>query len=828
MSNEPHASRTAYQQPDPTAADGTLNDTGAGMRGEVENTTADVPLKIAGAAPAERITVVPVPPLSETSLFETTEAAAQAAPRPLVMMIGSRGIPNVQGGVEKHIEMIGTELVQMGWDVDVIGRRHYLPSASQTMWNGIRIIPLWAPRKMVLEAIGNSVAAVFYAARQRPDILHIHAVGPALVAPLARLFGLKVIITHHGYDYERQKWGWFAKRMLKMGEAFGMYTSNGRIAISQEIVRAMRREYGVAVDFVPNGVSVQPRIASTDTLKTFGLTPRRYIVMMARLVPEKRQHDLIHAFAKANRPEKLVIVGGADHETEYSAHVKALAARTPLVVMTGFQTGAALAELYSNAALFVLPSSHEGMPIALLEALSYGLPVLASDIAANRELNLAPADYFAMGDVDALAAALGRKLSSPFDEDGKDGLTNQIQTDYSWKKIGERTAAVYRSVLPHAENRRSRWRGQPNFKISDGMIGAGAPATSSATPPMLRSNQEVLLGVSIIIKTLNEEKRIAATIESALAALPRGLGEVIIADSGSSDRTAAIASGYPVTVVQIAKPAQPSCGIGPQLGFQYSRFDHICLLDGDMILDPEFLPEALRFLADNPQVGGVTGHVEEMLTANLEYARRVQRKGPENRTGDIDRMNGGGLYRRSAIEKAGYLSDRNLHGHEEFDLGIRLRSAGWRLHRLDRRYVQHFGHTLNSYRLLVRRWKNRYLQGVGELLRASLGKPYFTQLLRELPELKLWSAVYAWWALSAALLLFLPDKGLALGLVLALLAGIIALMSWRKGGLAMGFYTVVTWFFHASALPLGFLRRRRPPAAPIESRILHKPARTAA
>ncbi|WP_276120957.1 glycosyltransferase family 2 protein [Pararhizobium qamdonense] len=336
------------------------------------------------------------------------------------------------------------------------------------------------------------------------------------------------------------------------------------------------------------------------------------------------------------------------------------------------------------------------------------------------------------------------------------------------------------------------------------------------------------MGVSIIIKTLNEEKRIAATIESALAALPRGLGEVIIADSGSSDRTAAIASGYPVTVVQIAPPAQPSCGIGPQLGFQYSRFDHICLLDGDMILDPEFLPEALRFLADNPQVGGVTGHVEEMLTANLEYARRVQRKGPESRTGDIDRMNGGGLYRRSAIEKTGYLSDRNLHGHEEFDLGIRLRSAGWRLHRLNRRYVQHFGHTLNSYRLLVRRWKNRYLQGVGELLRASLGKPYFPQLLRELPELKLWSAVYAWWALSAAMLLFLPDKGLALGLVLALLAGIIALMSWRKGGLAMGFYTVVTWFFHACALPLGFLRRRRPPEAPIESRILHKPARTAA
>lgn len=447
MSTEPRASRTADSQPEQTGAESNLRDISEGVRNAAADTPVEMSPVITRASQAERITVVPVPPLSETSLFESAETFEKAATRPRVMMLGSRGIPNVQGGVEKHIEMIGTELVQMGWDVDVIGRRQYLPNTSESVWNGIRVIPLWAPKRMILEAIGHSIAGVFYAARQRPDVLHIHAVGPALVAPLARLFGLKVIITHHGYDYERQKWGRFAKRMLKTGEAFGMRASNGRIAISQEIVRAMRKEYGVAVDFVPNGVSVQPKVTSTEILKTFGLTPRRYIVMMARLVPEKRQHDLILAFAKANRPEKLVIVGGADHETEYSAYVKALAAATSSVVMTGFQTGAALAELYSNAALFVLPSSHEGMPIALLEALSYGLPVLASDIPANRELKLAPTDYFPMGDIDALAAALGRKLFSPFDEDGTDERASQIQTDYSWKTISERTAEVYRSVL---------------------------------------------------------------------------------------------------------------------------------------------------------------------------------------------------------------------------------------------------------------------------------------------------------------------------------------------------------------------------------------------
>ncbi|MQW73990.1 glycosyltransferase [Sinorhizobium medicae] len=327
------------------------------------------------------------------------------------------------------------------------------------------------------------------------------------------------------------------------------------------------------------------------------------------------------------------------------------------------------------------------------------------------------------------------------------------------------------------------------------------------------------MNVSVIIKTLNEEKRIAATIESALAALERTSGEVVIADSGSSDRTIEIASQYPVVIAQIVPPARPSCGIGPQLGFQHSRKDYICLIDGDMLLDETFLEDAIRFLAEHPAIAGVTGRVEEMHISNLEFARRVSRNAPENRTGAVDRMNGGGLYRRSAIESVGYLSDRNLHGYEEFDLGIRLRSAGWGLYRLDRRFVRHFGHTVNSYRLLVRRWKSKYIFGIGELLRASLGKPYFFQLLHELPELKLWGGVYLWWLACLGLILFLPDTLLAMAAVCLSFAGAVLLVSFRKGGLSMGLYTVVAWFFHAAALPIGLLRRRRQPAEPIESRI---------
>lgn len=326
-----------------------------------------------------------------------------------------------------------------------------------------------------------------------------------------------------------------------------------------------------------------------------------------------------------------------------------------------------------------------------------------------------------------------------------------------------------------------------------------------------------LVTVSIIIKTLNEEVRIAATIESALAALEQVGGEVIVADSGSRDRTVEIASAYPVIIAQIEPPALPSCGLGPQLGYQYSRQPFLCLIDGDMLLDADFLPAALAFMAENPRHAGVTGHVEEMEVANLEFARRVNRNAPENRAGAIDRMNGGGLYRREAIEKIGYLSDRNLHGYEEFDLGARLRAAGWQLHRLDRRYVRHFGHAENSYRLLVRRWRSKYIFGLGEMLRASLGRPYFLTLFRELPELRLWAGVYGLWAFCLALLIVLPNKLLGLGLIAGLLALIIALMSWRKGGFSMGLYTVVAWFFNAAALPMGFFRSRREPAAPIES-----------
>jgi glycosyltransferase involved in cell wall biosynthesis len=331
------------------------------------------------------------------------------------------------------------------------------------------------------------------------------------------------------------------------------------------------------------------------------------------------------------------------------------------------------------------------------------------------------------------------------------------------------------------------------------------------------------LKISIILKTLNEEKRIAAAIESVIAALGGLEGEIIIADSGSRDKTVEIASRYPVIIAQIQAPAKPSCGVGPQLGFQYSKGEFICLMDGDMLLDATFLPAALEYLEHNPRVAGVSGHVNEVNLDNLEFTRRVQRNAPENRSGVLDRLNGGGLFRRAAIEEVGYFTDRNLHGYEEFDLGQRLRTRGWTLYRLDRRFVDHFGHSINSYVLLTRRWSSKYLMGVGELLRAGSEQSRFNALAKELPEVRLWCGVYVWWALLFACLIagFYNALGF-LAFIVALLLPV-AIMSIKQRSISLGFYAVVAWYFHAAALPLGFFGSRQPPNAWIESRLLKSP-----
>ena len=324
--------------------------------------------------------------------------------------------------------------------------------------------------------------------------------------------------------------------------------------------------------------------------------------------------------------------------------------------------------------------------------------------------------------------------------------------------------------------------------------------------------------ISVVIKTLNEERNIARAIESALAALAvlgNPGGEVIVADSASCDRTIEIAAGYPITVVQLAHPNERCCGIGPQLGYQFASGSFIYILDGDMQLRPEFLGAALAFLQAHPQAGGVAGLVVEHNVDSLEYRARVERGAVHMQAGPVDRLDMGGLYRRSAIEQVGYFSDRNLHSYEELDLAVRLRAAGWTLHRIDAPAVDHHGHDVPAHRLLLKRWKSRYIDGIGEVIAAASGGAHRPLLLAALREAKLYAAFGVWLLLGLLVAVLQPSPLRALGVLALLVALPWAAFVAKKRSLAAGSYALISLSMHVGGLLRGLFSRRQPPQAPI-------------
>jgi glycosyltransferase involved in cell wall biosynthesis len=360
------------------------------------------------------------------------------------MVLGIRGIPNIQGGVETHAEHLYRRLARLGCDIDVLVRTPFVPRDVRNV-GLIRLRRIWSPRRAGIEALIHSVLGVLYAGMARPDILHIHAIGPAIVTPIARLLGLRVVVTHHGPDYEREKWGTFARWVLRTGERWGMRYSHARIGISKVIVNLIQSKYDRDSYLIPNGVVPVERCLDTTHVRRFGLEPSRYFLLVSRMVPEKRQLDLIRAFASARPPGwKLALVGGLDTST-YSREV-AIAANAAGVIVTGFLNGAALEQVYSHAGAFVLPSSHEGLPIVLLEALSYGLPVVASDIPANLDVGLPALSYFPLGNIPALADRITSLAQTTRDETAFATRRQWVQQRYDWDRVAEQTLAVYQSV----------------------------------------------------------------------------------------------------------------------------------------------------------------------------------------------------------------------------------------------------------------------------------------------------------------------------------------------------------------------------------------------
>lgn len=317
--------------------------------------------------------------------------------------------------------------------------------------------------------------------------------------------------------------------------------------------------------------------------------------------------------------------------------------------------------------------------------------------------------------------------------------------------------------------------------------------------------------IAIGIKALNEEAKIETALSSALAAVAPYGGRVLLADSGSTDRTVAIARTLPVEIVQLANHAERSCGAGAQLAYQYLDTEYFCLIDGDMALVPGFIDASLAYLDAHPRIAGVGGHVIECNLETEEFRIRAAAMAREahRRAGPVDRLDGGGVYRLAAIREVGYFSDRNLHSFEEFDLAARLTTRGWGLVRIDVPAVEHRGHRGGGYRLLFYRLTSGQLGGAGEVLRASIGQPHFGTVVRRLGHLRKAVVIAAWWLALALTLWRAP------GVAAALVIAPVAYLGYRRGSLALGLYSFTMWNALALALIGGLLRGRVPPMRPL-------------
>lgn len=412
-----------------------------------------------------------------------------------IVVTGTRGIPNVMGGVETHCEELFPRIAAMGEDVTVIRRKSYVNDGLKE-WKGVKLVDIQTPKKKSFEAIIHTYRAINMAKKLGADILHIHAIGPALLTPYAKMLGMKVVFTHHGPDYDRDKWGKAAKMVLKMGERMGCMFADDVIVISDVIRNLIKEKYGRTknVHLIYNGVS-KPEICDyPEYFEELGIKKGRYILGMCRFVPEKNLHHLVEAFNiikneelrikkqgavqadeelkgksqtqesansetqfNANQSQngkrtnyelgirnyelndvKLVLAGDTDFEDDYSRGLKEMARKNG-VVLTGFVKGRKLHSLLTNCMCYCLPSSHEGLPIALLEAMSYGVKVIVSDIPANLEVGLPQNDYFHVGNVDELAKKLNEVITHPVEHIEYD------MTKYDWDKIAKEVRKIYLS-----------------------------------------------------------------------------------------------------------------------------------------------------------------------------------------------------------------------------------------------------------------------------------------------------------------------------------------------------------------------------------------------
>ena len=353
-----------------------------------------------------------------------------------IAVIGTRGFPGIQGGVESHSYHLYTHMRDAR--VRVYRRRAYLTGQSAQSFPGIEYVDLPSTRIKGFEAVWHTLLSVLHIMLHRPDVVHIHNIGPGMFAPIIRLMRLPVVLTYHSPNYEHAKWNAPARWLLRQCEKISLRYSNRVIFVNK-----YQMEKCGALDksvFIPNGIDPVTRSTASTFLDKHGIRQGEYLLAVGRLTPEKGLEYLVEAAGRLPQVQQVVIAGASDHDSAYRELLESLDVNKK-VIFTGFTSGEDLRQLYSHARLFVLPSVNEGFPMVLLEAMAYGLPILCSDIPGTRQVDLPEHDYFTVRDVDSLCNAITRHLAAP------NTFQHYELKHYDWQSIASQVQQQYSLVI---------------------------------------------------------------------------------------------------------------------------------------------------------------------------------------------------------------------------------------------------------------------------------------------------------------------------------------------------------------------------------------------
>lgn len=367
-----------------------------------------------------------------------------------IAMLGHKRIPSREGGIEIVVEELSTRMVKLGHSVTCFNRSgHHVSGkefdgSSLKEYKGVELKSVFTINRKGIAAMTSSVSGAIAATFGKYDVIHFHAEGPCAMLWFPKLFGKKCVATIHGIDWQRVKWGGFATKYIKFGEKVAVKYADEIIVLSEGVKEYFRKEYGRETRFIPNGVN-RPVIKKAAIIKEkYGLDKDEYILFLGRLVPEKGITYLIEAFKDIKTDKKLVIAGGSSDTDSFMQELKKLAEGDDRIIFTGFVQGKLLEELYSNSYVYCLPSDLEGMPLSLLEAMSYGNCCLTSDIAECAEVVEDKAFQFKKSDVFDLKEKLQYACNNPdIVRKLKNGAADFICQKYNWDDVVKQTLSLY-------------------------------------------------------------------------------------------------------------------------------------------------------------------------------------------------------------------------------------------------------------------------------------------------------------------------------------------------------------------------------------------------